>query len=124
MFASPITGRCFVFCGLAVVPRPEVCPSFRVLVFREVAVITMSIRHLFDLVTLFTQHDKFFLRPLRRTFRLVEASKGLAVVLDTARREPLEAFGCHGDKLPEPDKTVNGGAFRRKSGKKTFLLGL
>ena len=121
MFASPITGRGFVFCGFAVVSGPEIGPTFGVLVFREIAVITMSIRHFFDFVAFFAENDEFLLRPLRRTFGLIETREGLAMVLDTARREPLEAFTCHGDKLPESNKTVNGGAFRRKLGKKLFF---
>lgn len=113
MFASPVTGRGFIFCGFAVVSSPEIGPTFRVFVFCEIAVITMSIRNLLDLVAFFAEDDKFFLRPLRRTFRLVETREGLAMVLDSARREPLEAFVCHGDKLPKYGATVNGEGMRR-----------
>jgi len=53
MFASPITGRCFVLCCFAVVSGPEISPTLWILVFREIAVITMPIRNLLDLVALF-----------------------------------------------------------------------
>ena len=101
MFASPITGCGFVLCCFAVVSGPEISPTFWVFVFCEIAVITMSIRNLLDLVAFFPQDHELLLRPFGRTLRLVEARKSLAVVLDTARREPLEAFVCHGVKLPE-----------------------
>jgi len=61
MFASPITGRCFVLCGFAVVSGPEISPTFWILMLREIAVITMSIRHLLDLVAFFAENDKFLL---------------------------------------------------------------
>lgn len=54
MFAGPVACGCLVFSGFAVVSGPEISPTLRVLVFREIAVITMSIRYFLDFVPFFT----------------------------------------------------------------------
>lgn len=108
MFASPVACGCFIFRCFAVVSGPEISPTFRILVLREIAVITMPIRNLLDLVALFPQDHEFLLRAFGCALRFVETRKSLAMVLDTTRREPLKAFVCHGVKLPEYGATVNG----------------
>jgi hypothetical protein len=51
VLAGPVAGGCLIFRGFAVVSGPEISPTLRVLVFREIAVITMSIRDFLDFVT-------------------------------------------------------------------------
>jgi hypothetical protein len=51
VLAGPVAGGCLIFRGFAVVSGSEISPTLRVLVFREIAVITMSIRDFLDFVT-------------------------------------------------------------------------
>ena len=83
MLTRPISGGRLVFRCVAVVACAEVGPPLRVLVFCEIAVITVSIRHFLDLVALFAQNDELFLRSFRGAFRFVEAGEGLPMILDT-----------------------------------------
>ena len=54
VFASPVAGRSFVLCGLAVVARTEVGPPFRVFVLAKILIIAVSVGDLLDLVALFS----------------------------------------------------------------------
>jgi len=63
--------------------------------FPKIAVITMPVRHFFDLIALFAKDYEFFLRPFRCSFRLVEASIRLPHVLDSTRRKTLKPFCRH-----------------------------
>ena len=77
----------------------------------------MAVADFLDFVALLTQNDKFLFRSFWRTLRLIEARKSLAVVLDTARREPLETLIRHRQKIQVLGKSVN----LRDFGKKNFL---
>jgi len=50
VLAGPVACGCLIFRGFAVVSGPEISPTLRVLVFGEIAVITMSIRDFLDFV--------------------------------------------------------------------------
>ena len=54
MLAGPVACGCLIFSGFAVVPSPEISSTLRVLVFREIAVITMPIRDFLDFVAFLT----------------------------------------------------------------------
>ena len=88
-------------------PSSEISSTFRVLVFCKIAVISVAVADFLDFVALLTQNDKFLFRSFWRTLRLIEARKSLAVVLDTARREPLETLIRHRQKIQVLGKSVN-----------------
>ena len=85
VFASPIPGGGFVFCGIAVMSCPEVLPTGRIFMLSKVFVVTVPVGHLLDLVSFFAEDDELLLRFLRGAFRFVESRIGLSAILDTAR---------------------------------------
>lgn len=98
MFASPVAGRSFIGRGLAVVAGPEIGAAFRVFVLPKVLVITVTISHFADLVTLFPQHHELFGGPLGCLLGFVETGEGLPHVFDLSGRESLEPFLGHNQK--------------------------
>lgn len=53
VFASPVAGRGFVLCRLAVVSRAEIGATFRVFVLTKILIIAVTVGDLLDLVALF-----------------------------------------------------------------------
>ena len=82
MFASPISGGCFVLGRFAAVPRAEVGPPLRVFVLSKVLVASRAKRNLFDFVSFFTQNHKLLWRTCWCFLRFVKTSVLLAHILD------------------------------------------
>jgi len=78
MFASPVAGSSFVFCGIAVHAGPEIFSPFWIFVLPKILIVAVSIRHFADFVPLFGQHHKFFLRSGRGLLGLVDTSKSFS----------------------------------------------
>ena len=80
VFASPMSGSCFISSRLTVVTGAEICSTFRILVLPEVFVVPVSIGYLFDFLAFLTQHNELLLRPFGGLLGLVETGIGFSHV--------------------------------------------
>ena len=85
MFTGPVARRGLILGGLAIMARSKVSATLGVLVFRKVGIVPVPIRHFFNFIPLFAQHDKLLLRPFRGSFRFIDTRKSLTHVRYSTR---------------------------------------